>query len=230
MHESATRLYEAAKLLAKRTGQSAVADLLGVSPQNMYMWERRGVSNQGAINAASTIGKGLRADWIIHGIGQMTDGDVGAQSGVATVSESTPLTGYLYSDTKFVRAPAVEWARLETDLTKGVDEFSESEFFEFLRTKKHSNNVRLVMVQDDTLGPRLRRGDFVAFDLENKAPERNQVALFRSGIDGAYFIRRFVPVAGGMFNAVAVSGENLNSERDQLTIVGSACGMAVSDI
>lgn len=69
MHESAARLYEAALLLAKTEGQSAVARLLNESPQTVKNWESRGVSKDGAMKAQAAWG--CDANWIRSGTGQM---------------------------------------------------------------------------------------------------------------------------------------------------------------
>lgn len=69
MHESAVRLYEAAKALADTEGQSAVAALLNESPQTLNNWESRGVSKQGAMKAQAAWG--CDANWIRTGDGQM---------------------------------------------------------------------------------------------------------------------------------------------------------------
>lgn len=69
MHETAARLYEAAKTIVKTEGQSAVARLLNESPQTLKNWETRGVSKPGAIKAQAAIG--CDANWILSGEGQM---------------------------------------------------------------------------------------------------------------------------------------------------------------
>lgn len=56
MHKSMERLYEAAKRLKDVDGQSALARLLGESPQTVKNWEARGVSKQGMIKAEEMIG------------------------------------------------------------------------------------------------------------------------------------------------------------------------------
>jgi phage repressor protein C with HTH and peptisase S24 domain len=70
MHESMRRLYKAAKDLRGTEGQSAVADLLGTSPQVLNNWESRGVSKAGAILAQEKIG--CSPAWLTKGEGWMT--------------------------------------------------------------------------------------------------------------------------------------------------------------
>lgn len=82
MHLSAQRLYEAALALKGVEGQSNVARLLNISPQNMTAWEARGVSNQGALNAQAVLG--CNANWLTTGDGEM----VGTAS--ATITATLP--------------------------------------------------------------------------------------------------------------------------------------------
>lgn len=66
IHDSSTRLYEAARELRGVTGQSAVGRLLGVTPQVMKNWETRGVSEAGALIAQRVVG--CDANWLLTGI------------------------------------------------------------------------------------------------------------------------------------------------------------------
>ena len=69
MHDSAIRLYLAAKQLGGISGQSAVARALNESPQTVKNWETRGVSADGAISAELTFN--CRAAWVKVGDGLM---------------------------------------------------------------------------------------------------------------------------------------------------------------
>ena len=69
MHESAARLYDAARVLANTEGQSNVARLLNLSPQVMKNWESRGVSFEGAISAEKVLG--VSPAWIVENAGTM---------------------------------------------------------------------------------------------------------------------------------------------------------------
>lgn len=72
VHETATRLYAAAKRIAATEGKSAIARLLNESPQAVNNWERRGVSEGGALKAQAVIG--CDANWILTGHGAMAPG------------------------------------------------------------------------------------------------------------------------------------------------------------
>lgn len=69
IHPSVQRLYSAARELRDVTGPSAVARLLGASPQTMNNWESRGISEGGALKAQQVIG--CDANWVLHGNGLM---------------------------------------------------------------------------------------------------------------------------------------------------------------
>ena len=69
MHEQMTRLYDAARILRQTTGPSSVAALLNISPQNVYAWEKRGISNEGLLRAQEVIG--CDAIWLRDGVGDI---------------------------------------------------------------------------------------------------------------------------------------------------------------
>lgn len=66
-HESLARLIKAVQDMHpdERVGPSAVARMLGVSPQVITNWRQRGVSDQGALSAQSTLG--INASYILDG-------------------------------------------------------------------------------------------------------------------------------------------------------------------
>jgi len=70
IHESVQRLYIAAKELRDVTGQSAVARLLEVVPQVVKNWEKRGISETGALAAQRILG--CNANWLLDGFQQMS--------------------------------------------------------------------------------------------------------------------------------------------------------------
>ena len=67
MHESADRLYRAARLALRQddVSQSELAKLFNTSSQTINNWEARGVSQQGAIEAEEVLGVSPR--WILRG-------------------------------------------------------------------------------------------------------------------------------------------------------------------
>lgn len=71
-HDQVRRLYFAAKTLRNADNKSDVARLLNVSPQNLYVWEDRGISAEGLLNAQAAIG--CDAIWLRDGSGEMVGG------------------------------------------------------------------------------------------------------------------------------------------------------------
>ena len=69
IHQSAARLYRAAKEMRGIEGQSEIARLLDEFPQTVKNWESRGVSVGGALKAQSRIG--CDANWLLNGTGAM---------------------------------------------------------------------------------------------------------------------------------------------------------------
>lgn len=65
LHHTMKRLYVAAQDLRDVSGQSAIARLLGVSPQVIKNWESRGISIEGALTAQKIIG--CDANWLLSG-------------------------------------------------------------------------------------------------------------------------------------------------------------------
>lgn len=69
IHPTIERLYLAAKELRDVSGQSAVARLLGKTPQVVKNWEARGISSEGALLVQKIIG--CDANWLLDGEAQM---------------------------------------------------------------------------------------------------------------------------------------------------------------
>lgn len=84
IHASVERLYLAAREIRAVTGQSAVARLLDQTPQTVKNWEKRGISEGGALIAQRRIG--CDANWLLDGRGAMTltDAWTGATAAMAT--------------------------------------------------------------------------------------------------------------------------------------------------
>lgn len=69
MHESMTRLYQAAHELHGLDGQSEIARKLNVSPQVVKNWESRGISKQGFIDIQRIMG--ISIEWLETGKGEV---------------------------------------------------------------------------------------------------------------------------------------------------------------
>ena len=77
------RLYDAAKLLRGVEGQSNVSRLLGISPQTLAGWEKRGISQKGLIACQQLLGVSI--SWLESAEGEMT-------SQATTVDSPPPIT------------------------------------------------------------------------------------------------------------------------------------------
>lgn len=212
MHPTTERLYEAARELRKTTGQSAVAFLIGESPQTVKNWESRGISNQGAINAASVIG--CNAQWLKMGIGQMADTPHDQRNS----SEIPSGTVRASSDTKTVRAPVVVWARLGTDLYK---ESSLVESTEYIRTPEGaSTKCKWFVAEEGIPSFRIKKGYKLALDpcMDGHSFVNDDLYLFKD-LDGSMFLAEFRKIAGGSFEAVTESGRVLEKEKHGLSVI-----------
>lgn len=126
------------------------------------------------------------------------------------------------------RAPVVEWARLAEDVLKDAADVP-GELVEYSPFGLPGARAKFVKIQDESLAPRLSIGDMVAIDPDNRSPERGQVTLFRSSVDGQYFLRRYQPLLAPHFEAVDAKGLVLDSQRHGLEIVGVRCGFHLFD-
>lgn len=98
IHPSYQRLMIAFAVLAKVEGGSAVADLLGSSPQSVSNWRKApGVPSKWAVRAQSLIG--CNSDWILYGKGDMTQDDK---------PEQGAMFSQLCADLKELDPPEVE--------------------------------------------------------------------------------------------------------------------------
>lgn len=150
--------------------------------------------------------------------------------GGASPGADRTSTGYVSSDTTLVRAPVVEWARLGEDVLKDPEELGGAEVLDYVQIGTPGKRAKLIPVVDDSLAPRLIIGDMVAIDPDNKRPTRGQVTLFRSTVDGQFFLRRYQPLANPDFEAVDAKGGALDSKRHGLEVVGVRCGMRPVDL
>lgn len=216
MHPTTERLYQAARDLKRTVGQSAVAALIGESPQTVKNWESRGVSSQGAINAGAIIG--FNVQWLKSGVGQMADASGASRSAPLNESDFTPYTVNPYSDTKMILAPVVEWASLESDLYKDNKEVIASRFEAISAGAKP--NTKWVEVEADMPRLMLSRGDLVLITPVSGQHEckESKVHLFKT-VGNAYFLGTFRSMASG-FEAFPDSGPSLESEKHGVKVVG----------
>ncbi|MFJ3316147.1 S24 family peptidase [Herbaspirillum huttiense] len=190
MHEQVRRLYEAAKELRAADTPSAVARLLGVSPQTMKNWESRGISIQGMLDAERDIG--VRAAWLRHGEGEML-----SEAERSVRSAERPLkvrAGPDVAGVTYVRS-------VELTLRAGfsgttVDSFEEDgEPFPVLeswlrQTGFSTEDLMAAKVRGNSMSPNLNDGDWVVIHLKSKAPQDNQI--FAVNFDGEGVVKRLI--------------------------------------
>lgn len=152
------------------------------------------------------------------GIGQTAYTYSAPPSQPAIVSESTPYTVNLYSGTKMILAPVVEWARLGADLYKDNKEVLASRFEAITAGSKP--NTKWVEVEADMPRLMLSRGDVVLITPVSGQHEckESKMHLFKT-IGGAYFLGTFRRLASG-FEAIPDSGPALESEKHGVQVVG----------
>lgn len=224
------------RLVAREGGRIKVADEIGVNEQSLYQILKR--IPHSTTGKPKGVGPKIREkltarypDWME--LGRATPYSVGARSddfrSALHASENIALIPFVSSSRTSARAPVVAWARLgevvfEEEIETG------GECLEYTPMGETSDRVILAPVVDDALAPRLIIGDLVAIDLDNKSPERGQVTLFRSTSDGAFFLRRYQPLAHPHFEAVDAKHGALDSQRHGLEIIGVRCGVRLADI
>lgn len=198
------RLYEAAKIAGKLTGetdQAELARLLNESPQTIHNWEIRGLSKQGALSAQSVLG--VNATWLNNGTGDMF------------VSSSNEQFSHLHSNTKqngnelIIRQyetggsmgvgvelrdqPGViqSWKVNQEWLQKNVKGFSSAK------------NLFIVTGFGDSMRPIYNPGDPVIVDTSINTVDFDGIYFFRVGTEG--FIKRLQRIPG---QGIAAISEN----------------------
>lgn len=205
---------------------------LGYSKGRVNNWSRRGIPAKEHQVLADLLGKSI--DWVARG-DDADDASVNPSPGnkitpSLPASQQVSNTVHSYSVTTLVRAHVVDWARMGEDVQKEPEELHGSNVLDFVPMATPGRRTKLVPVVDESLAPRLNVGDMVAIDPDNVSPGRGQVALFRSTVDGRFFLRRYQPLIPPNFEAVDARGGALDSQRHGLEIVGVRCGVRLADI
>lgn len=135
-------------------------------------------------------------------------------------SEMPPFTGFTYSDTKLSLAPVVEWARLGTDLYKGIEEFNQAttERLPFTTKKRVGINCKFVRLESDSHAPRIMPGDMILIDPDNTQPAMDELALF-SLPNGDHILLRYRDTVDG-FEGYDERGRVLDKVRHGIQVAG----------
>ena len=220
--------------------KTTLANAIGISYQavkKVLDGGSRSLSAENNAKAARFLG--VSSHWLATGDGEMLEG-ASSSAAVAVsrppqepaesaqMSETAPLMADMQAGNTSRRAPVVAWARLGDVVFEEV--INKANSLAFAPIGDHGDRVILVPIADDALAPRLRIGDMVAIDLDNKQPDRDQVTLFMAKADGAFFLRRYQPLVAPHFEAIDAKNGALDSQRHGLEIIGVRCGVRLADI
>lgn len=218
----------AAMEYAGKNNQSALAREVGVKPQAIqYLLDPKNTASGSIHTAKIASALYVEPDWLSDGKGDwrpksLFTPDLRPQSAAHIASDSTPYTVRLYSDTNMVRAPVVEWERLEAELYKENSEVVAARF-EALPVN-YKPNTKWVIVDADMPRLMLSRGDLVLIAPVSGQHEcvDSKVHLFKT-VAGAYFLGTFRLLSSG-FEAIPDAGPALESGRHGVQVVGIKCG------
>jgi len=197
MHDSALRLYQAASQIKDVSGQSAVARLLGESPQNIKNWEVRGVSKAGALKAEELIG--CSAAWVLTGDGQAT-------TGRGTRPRRTPpSTGSAVSVPRLANTASMGGGSdmAPEDVLVGNLTLSPAWIGRTLRGLSTPDNLRFIHAYGDSMEPTFLDGDVLLVDAGVRTLEVDGVYVL--GAQNRLFIKR---VRQRLDGAYEISSDN----------------------
>lgn len=128
----------------------------------------------------------------------------------------TPSAVRVYSDTNVRHAPVIEWARLGDDLNKKPQELAGAAHSPYANKPGASEQCKFVQLETSDLAPELLKGDLMLLDPENRAPRRDQIALF-SVHGGEFVAMRYRPTVDG-FEAYNAKGVVLDEHKHGLKV------------
>lgn len=201
MHNSADRLYQAAKYLRDVTGQSAVARLLNESPQTVKNWETRGVSRSGAMKAEDVLG--VRANWLITGEGEMTSGATPAllDDGLLPVQTSTDLIRIPLLGNCGSMGPGNEV--LDADYVVGDLALSSHWINQYIKPG-NIQELKFIHAHGESMAPTFSDGDVLLVDAGSRDPASHE-GVYVLEVHGKTYIKR---VRMRMSGTLEVSSDN----------------------
>lgn len=143
MNEKMMRMYQAANLLKGIDGGSALAKLLGETPQTIKNWETRGPSKSGLIKAQTQIG--CFVSWLETGEGQMASAELDF---ISKPQKTVPLISW---------AGAKNWEQT-------IDELIPTEAAQILVTCPVSSHTYALLVSDDANEPKFPIGSWIVVE------------------------------------------------------------------
>lgn len=222
MHESAERLYKAAKLIKGLDGQTAVAVALQQSPQTVYNWERRGVSEKGALLVESLWG--VSPNWIMRGAGQMTASAPATPTNMGADVTNTDTSDMLNpmwrvnpnrSRVVWVVGRGAGGSMSERLWTDGDYPLGATEDFAEIATA--DPHAFLVEVVGTSMVPRYNPGEFALVEPETE-PEIDDDVLVRLK-NGETMLKRLASRSSGYRFGSYNNGEILHFKQDEVSWV-----------
>ena len=197
MHETMTRLYQAARELKNIDGQSELARYLNVSPQVLKNWETRSISSKGLIQAAKALEIDVR--WLETGVGEMHPRPIEANARPAPPlrfwSSNDPLPEEDYAFAPFLKDFAFIGGA-------GCEEGSDYNNFRLpfgkstlRRLGVQIENVFCCTLEGDSMWPRIPDGATIAVDKGRSAIKDGDSYAFVQG--GLYRVKYLYKLPGG---------------------------------
>lgn len=197
MHETMTRLYQAARELKNIDGQSELARYLNVSPQVLKNWETRSISSKGLIQAAKALEIDVR--WLETGVGEMHPRPIEANARPAPPlrfwSSNDPLPEEDYAFAPFLKDFAFIGGA-------GCEEGSDYNNFRLpfgkstlRRLGVQIENVFCCTLEGDSMWPRIPDGATIAVDKGRTAIKDGDIYAFVQG--GLYRVKYLYKLPGG---------------------------------
>ena len=197
MHETMTRLYQAARELKNIDGQSELARYLNVSPQVLKNWETRSISSKGLIQAANALEIDVR--WLETGVGEMHPRPIEANARPAPPlrfwSSNDPLPEEDYAFAPFLKDFAFIGGA-------GCEEGSDYNNFRLpfgkstlRRLGVQIENVFCCTLEGDSMWPRIPDGATIAVDKGRNTIKDGDIYAFVQG--GLYRVKYLYKLPGG---------------------------------
>ena len=160
-HPLIDRLYTAASALEDRS-PSEVAKRLNMSVQVVTNWSTRGISKEGALAAQEAYG--VNANWLLGTSAEPTP----IQSQAIRRFETRP--GYRRFQVMGEGGAGPGVVNVDYPEVVREIEIAEWQLQEELGRLPSPNRVKLLTVRGHSMAPRIRNGDVVFVDIEDKAP------------------------------------------------------------
>lgn len=199
MHEQMTRLYQAARELRGIDEKGKLAALLNVSHQNLNAWEKRGISDEGLLNAQAVLG--CDAIWLRDNVGRMIDRRTSAapmslalmkrQNDEIEIPQYADIGGAMGHGLTLKDQPGEihGWRVTPEWITKNV------------KSHTGTTNLRIVTGFGDSMQPLYNPGDPLLVDIGVKTVDFDAIYFFRIGGEG--FIKRLQRIPGQGLMAIS---------------------------